>query len=287
MINISSFEELKNLNRTIVLFGAGTFGKHLCAELLSSSVPKERLLFCDNYKSGMEEKNSVKIISFKELCLINDPIVIITIESEIKRSAVFEQIKEANFSSDIIDYLEIVSIINRETNGGWQWNDLEKMYDWTCHRESLSEIARWIDKDDKSVIDFSAGEAYLKELLPPGVTYTATDCIARKPDFVVYDYNKDKFPDIHTDVSVLNQMLYYANDINSFLNNVCNCTSKKIIVGFNVKKDVYAYSKYNNNSINDIIDIIQINGFELRKKVIKNVGDGSITHEWLLLFERI
>lgn len=287
MLEITSFDQLKVNSNIIIIFGAGKFGIHFCEQLLEHNIPKDQIKFCDNFKSGYEKNTSIEIISFNELCYQkSDPYIFLTIESKIKRDEVLKQINDQNLKATVIDYPEIVQLIKKETNGGLSWKDVEKTYDWSSYRKTLDEILNWIDEDDRSVIDYSAGEAYLQTLLPHDKIYIATDYIARKPWFIKFDYNTDEFPDINADVSVLNQMLYYVNDLKTFLENVCIRTAKKIIIGISIRLE-YSFINYIAPvSPEIIINIIHDNGFSLSEKKIKDVGDGSVSKECLLLFER-
>lgn len=198
---------------------------------------------------------------------------------------------DMGFSDDrLLEFPEIIANIKDETGGGLSWFESEKTYDWTIHREQIRKMSEWIDDNDKSVIDFGAGECYLKGCLKPDVRYIPTDYIARTPDHVVFDFNKDEFPDIKADVCVLNQVLYFPENLESFLKNVFNAANKKVIIYINLMNDGFSENSIVSchlfTSNKDIIKIAEMSNFRLIVNEINETeGDAAILENGMLFIK--
>lgn len=270
-------EKIRNGDKHIIIFGASSTGSHTYRYLSKLSDLKNRMFFCDNFKSGIEKFTGAKIIKPSELAeKYFDAYVIVCAANPDFSKQIFDQLKQMNFPSDNIFSLEqISSAVREETNGGISWQEAEPSFDWTYYRGQIEQMAKWIDSSDKSVIDFGAGEEYLKNFLNSDVKYIPTDYVARSENTLVYDFNKDPFPNISADVSVLNQILYYPKDWKIFLENVCNSTRHSIVIYFNIYHDENKWQFTNQHSFTtdkDIIEIVTSNGFTLEKRLTKEGG---------------
>lgn len=283
------FNDLIESKRPIIIFGAGVAGARVFIQIKKYPELRECTIFCDNFKKGNEKFTGEKIFTFKDAVQkYPNAVILLTIASPVLRDEVKAQITDfRSYNFEIIDWPDLVTIIDNETNGGIPWTDAEKTFDWTIHRSQIENISNWIDEFDHSVIDFGAGEAYLKSCLRPDVKYTPTDYIARTPEYLVYDFNKHEFPDITADVSVLFQIFYYIDDLDDFIKNVCRITKNKIIVGIGICKSKTFLKRY--FTIKDeekFVKIICDEGWILSKKSVINRGDGSVMKEVTYLFKK-
>ena len=288
---------IRNSKKEIVLFGAGRGGRLIYNYLTETGISSKRIKFWDNYKKGVDVITSATIET-PPVSVETDTekyIICICVISPTSSELVTEQCKA--YSCDIYSYTELVDAIRSETGGGLSWQEIEKTYDWTIHRGQILRIIDWIDDYDRTIIDLGAGEEYLGTLLPPDVNYIPTDYVRRSQRMLIYDFNKDPFPDIYADVSVLNQILYYPLDTKRFLKNVCTHTNRKVIIFTSVNttdesvKYDYADELHANvkcpKFIDIIIDILNEFGMRMKKRIEGANFDGSIDKEIGLLFTRV
>lgn len=286
-MKLENFNDLKIIGKNIILFGAGVVGELVFFQLIKDEYFKNKVFFYDNHKTGLQEKTKAEILSFAKLKETKDnSVILLTIESKVIRNEVKKQIKSDLGDVLVIDYPQIVDIIRNETDGGIPWVEVEETFDWEIHREGIKMLSEWICDDDSSVVDFGAGEAYLGTLLDSGIKYIPTDYKARTSEFLVYDFNKDSFPDISTDVSVLCQMLFYVDDLKQFLENVCKVTKKKIIVAIGVRKQKNFSKRLFTERDKDMIIEMLSESFELVEVKKYDVCETDIEEQVLLLFKR-
>lgn len=113
-----------------------------------------------------------------------------------------------------------------------RWEDLEGNIDWNLMRPSVELLSKWIPETVESVADYGAGQMYLKTFLRPGVKYYPIDYIKRFPETIVCDLNTGNFPELHTDVAVLNGVLEFLMIAEELLEYVCSHTEKRIIISY-------------------------------------------------------
>lgn len=275
-------------SKTIVIFGASYIGRRVYNYI--SERFNVKAVFCDNFKKGRESYTGGAIITPKELSeKYRDSYILICVANDVFIGQIKNQLHELLFPKDhIIDYANVVKFIRNESNGGIDWKEAEKTYDWKEHRTQIENMSEWIDENDKSVIDFGAGECYLKNFLRSGVKYIPTDYIARSPEHLVYDFNKDPFPDIHADVCVLNHILYYVNNWKSFLKKVCGAAAKKVILYISVNRSRPRLIKaVEFENVNEIADIAAESGFMLSQSTYTPNKKGNGEIEAGLLFLKI
>ncbi|MBD5117667.1 MAG: hypothetical protein HDT37_00855 [Clostridiales bacterium] len=286
----SILERLWNSSGPIVLFGASVAGRKIRGLLKKHNPAPQHIVFCDNYKHGVEPITNTAIISPNELCNYKDAIICICIMSPALHEEVRTQLVNFGFSSNqIIEYPVLAEAFKE--NYELLWSDMEDSYDWTQNQPWIAEMSKWIDDDDHSVIDYGAGACYLKQCLRSDVTYISTDYIARSDETVVFDYNKDPFPNICADVGFMAFSLQSAIDWESLLAHVCRASNRKVIIGNAImfpgsETLILVGGQTNFYSDAPIIQTMEKNGFVLQEKKIAKWGDGSISELAMLLFAK-
>lgn len=287
-------DELRTSKQAIVLFGASIAGRKIYCELKSKETAQKEICFCDNYKQGIEPITQGRIITPKELAdHYADAVICVCIESLSYRKEVCCQLNEMGFLPEqIVEYPQLAEAIIAAHGGELTWTDVEKSYDWTMNHLRITEMSQWLSEEDHSVIDFGAGDCYLKQCLRPGVKYIPTDYIARTPEHIVFDFNKDPFPNIRADVCFLGFTLGYAKDWRIFFRSVCKAANNKVIIGMGIRKQGSDSLQLSSESVlflsdDELLHIASEQGFELREKHPEQLEDGQNYNRLLLLLMRI
>lgn len=288
----SPLNKLKDGGGPIVLFGASTAGRKICGLLKDF---RDRIVFCDNYKRGIEPITHIAIISPVELregrdTRYKNASICICAMSPVLHEEIYQQLIGFGFPRNhIVEYPALAEALKKEFK--LCWPDMESSYDWTQNQRWIAAMSQWIDDNDHSVIDYGAGACYLRQCLRPNMTYIPTDYIARSKETVVFDYNKDPFPDICADVGFLAFSLQQAEDWKSLLRSVCRASNRKVIIGtaiLNKTSDIPVLSEVPTHFCSDgpIIEFLEQNGFVLKERKLSLWGDGTVAHLTMLLFTR-
>lgn len=286
-------DELRTINCPIVLFGASVAGRKIYCALKSKALTNE-LCFCDNYKQGIEPVTKGRIITPEELAAhYADAVICICIASSSYRGGVRHQLKEMGFRSEqILEYPQLAEAVLAEHGGELTWVDVESSYNWLQNHYRIAAMAEWLSEDDRSVIDFGAGDCYLKQCLRPDVKYIPTDYIARTSEHILFDFNADPFPDIRADVCFLGFTLVYAKDWKNFLRSVCTAANNKVIIGVGIcmhgsNVPLLSGAEVSFYSDEGLIQVVKEQGFALKEKHLDLLGDGTDYNNLWLLFTRI
>lgn len=292
---MSILEELRTTDRPVIIFGAGVTGRKIYYELKRGMAVNldKHIQYCDNYKQGEEPVTGGNIITPTELAVsFANAIVCVCIQSLVYRQEVVSQLAKLGFPSErILEYQQLADAIIAEHGGHLKWTDVEGSYDWTTNHRRIAAMAQWLDENDHSVIDFGAGDCYLKQCLRPGVTYIPTDYVARTPEHIKYDFNVDPFPNLHADVSFLAFMLYLAEDWKTLLGNVCRISSNKVVIGIGIKNRNSKLAQLGGgtfyfHSDEEIVETALENGFTLKEEYFDKMGDGQHYNDIWMLFVR-
>ncbi|MBP2662124.1 MAG: hypothetical protein H6Q71_72 [Firmicutes bacterium] len=271
--------------RPLVLFGMGGMGGKIKAFCEENNIPIA--CFVDNNTEKQESGQSGgKVLSPQEM-KETYPNANILISSAIFFDEIKKQLEFLGFPEDQI--LSYTLFIPDEIT----WLDLEKKANWARMRIRVKNISEWIDENDRSVVDYGAGEMFLKNLIhttsPGGVQYYPIDYIRRSEETILCDLNARKFPRIYADVAVLSGILEFLTTIESLLRHVCATTGHKIILSYiTLEKfpnlDGRRASAYVNNFTEQkIIDLLAQNGFILKAAH----PDPSHDINTLFLFEKV
>lgn len=249
--------------RSVILFGAGGLGLKIAKYCSSTDI--EIVGFADSHATGMVE--GYEIYSPQKL-VEEFPDAHIIISSNIFHDEIKNKLLDLGFSEQQLFSYKL--FIKNEIT----WNDLEKTASWNRMKIRVKEISTWIDEHDNSVIDYGAGEMFLKTLLANNVKYTPIDYIKRNEETMLVDLNDGLFPDIQSDVTVLSGILEFLTSTNKLLEHVCKRTKRKLILSymtldkFSNINDRRASAYINDYTEKDLIEKIEKHGFTLKVKRI-------------------
>jgi len=142
------------------IFGAAKLGEKLNVILKKKDVTID--CFIDNYKTGQTKATGTKIISATQMAEYYQckNIVIIAVVDSQKAQAVLFQLLEMGYKKEQIYSVSEVNDIMAGMNFSFRdWGDA---YDWEYGRERVRKIAEWIDEQDLSVVDYGAGDMFLR-----------------------------------------------------------------------------------------------------------------------------
>lgn len=280
-------EALQNCGRPIILFGASVGGRKLYYFLRKSM---EIAAFCDNYKNGIEPYSKLKIITPTELAAnYADAIVCICAQSPVLHKEIYAQLLELAFPAErIFGFDQIADAIEKNCSGKLTWKETEAAFDWKCNHHTIEKMAQWIETNDHSVIDFGAGDCYLRQCLRPDIVYIPTDYVSRSPEFVVFDFNKDPFPFLNADVCFLGFVIHYMENWKDTLRKIFHAATHKVIIGIGCSTGK-SISRLNGVLVEfyddqDIITLAGDCGFRLQSRFVEPQGDGLVRNDILLLF---
>nr|WP_314462287.1 hypothetical protein [uncultured Clostridium sp.] len=280
VIKVEDMEELKNnlTLKPLILYGMGTIGMEISHWLDSQQI---EYTFVD--RNAIEKQK-----------LVNKPVV--TPESLktdymkaniiISTNIYFDEIKtkllESGYSeSQIIPYTLFVpqNII---------WPDLEDNINWDLMKPSVELFSKWIDENIKSLVDYGAGQMYLKTFLPKDVKYYPVDYMKRFDDTIVCDLNKGNFPDLQADAAVLNGVLEFLITAEDLIKHVCEKTANIIIISYmTVDRFPNITGRRTSGYLSDltelkIIELLDDGGFRL----VKKESDPLDNTDTIYLFEK-
>ena len=282
---------LRNTDRPIVIYGAGPVGERLYSVLLHDNICKPVCL-CDTYLNGQGKFTGVQIISPENLKnKYPDAFICVSVANNKFKNEILHLLFQLGYSSDsIINYNELSKEILDEHSGLLSWDVCEDTFDWQQNKHSLQILASWIDCSDKSVLDIGAGTCILKELIPSDIKYIPTDYIARSPQFVIYDFNKDNFPGIKVDVCVLCGVLTWAKDWKAVFYNACQAANHKVLVATDINKEngkkALSPCKFLEQDLSTFVSIALMNGLKLSSTKVLDTEDGILINRWHLQFSK-
>lgn len=112
------------------------------------------------------------------------------------------------------------------------WRDLEDTIDWGKMRPSVELFSSWLDPGITSLVDYGAGQMYLKKFLPAEVAYYPIDYQKRFEETIVCDLNRGAFPEIQADVAVLNGVLEFLATAEDLIRHVCKTTGRQVVLSY-------------------------------------------------------
>jgi len=228
------------IDRHIIIYGAGYTGRSVYVLLTKKESDMKIVAFCDTYKTGIEPKTGLQIITPKSLKEYKDAIIIIGLSDYLKIKDVQEienTLMQHNLAKEnILRYSQFLKLFSNYGNEDFEWqNFADDTYEFDINMKLIEEIAKCIDPNDKSIVDLGAGGMHLKKYITSDSLYYPVDYKKRCDQTIVCDFNKKEFPNINADVYVLCAMLYYIDDPIWLLRQSANFTSRKIIIALNNK----------------------------------------------------
>lgn len=261
IIKVKNPEALKEMlsEKELVLYGMGTIGRKI-AEWLDSQ--KIHYVVADRNIKGKQENVHKAIVSPEEVIRNHKEANII-----VSTNLYFDEIKNELLNQGFKDSQILSFSLFIPEN--LTWKDLEDNIDWNLMKPSVELFARWIEPEDKSLIDYGAGQMYLKNFLASDVIYYPIDYIKRFDETIVCDLNTGDFPNVGVDVVVLNGVLEFLSTAEKLLEHVCQQARKKIIISYmTLDKFSNRESRRASGYVSDlteqrIIELLHRGGFEL------------------------
>ena len=261
IIKVKNPEALKEMlsEKELVLYGMGTIGRKI-AEWLDSQ--KIHYVVADRNIKGKQENVHKAIVSPEEVIRNHKEANII-----VSTNLYFDEIKNELLNQGFKDSQILSFSLFIPEN--LTWKDLEDNIDWNLMKPSVELFARWIEPEDKSLIDYGAGQMYLKSFLASDVIYYPIDYIKRFDETIVCDLNTGDFPNVGVDVVVLNGVLEFLSTAEKLLEHVCQQARKKIIISYmTLDKFSNRESRRASGYVSDlteqrIIELLHRGGFEL------------------------
>jgi hypothetical protein len=267
--------------RPLVLFGAGGMGLKIAEYCAFHGIPVT--CFADNGKAnGQTGRPADRSVIPPEKLKIDYPNANIVISSNIYFDEIKQQLETLGFPEERI--LSYKLFLPDEVT----WLDLDSTADWDRMRTRVRKLSEWIDGSIRSIVDYGAGEMFLKTMLSPETKYYPVDYIRRSEETILCDLNSGNFPDIHTDASVLSGVLEFLTTAESLLRHVCATTGHRILLTYMTREkfpgseDRRASAYVNDFTENQIIELLDRHGFTLKAKS----ADPSHDVDTMFLFEK-
>ena len=183
----------------------------------------------------------VKIYS-EELTLENISIIQESIENSIHeigtmiKNGILERIQVISVSKDEIDNSSRKNkklYYNNKSNNNTQmdWKKWEKITKQDLNHTWRGEyFAKFVDNDDKTVMDLGCGYRFIEKFLPEGCEYIPVDyCSRGYDDIVICDFNKKEFPSRKVDVIVCLSVLQWLEHPIWMIQEISKHANKKVI----------------------------------------------------------
>lgn len=280
VIKVENPEQLKKqlVSKPLVLYGMGTIGMQIAAWCDSQHI---EYIFAD--RSALKKQKLVEKRVITPEVLKSD---YMDANIVISTNIYFDEIKtflltNGFHETEILSYAQFLpkKII---------WEDLEDNIDWGLMRPSVELFSQWLDPEICSVVDYGAGQMYLKTFLQPDVTYYPIDYIKRFDETIVCDLNTGDFPDLQADASVFNGVLEFLTTAVDLLKYACSRTARMIIISYmTADKFPNITARRTSGYVSDLTEtqIVQLlcqNGFRLSKKA----SDPLDSTDTIYMFEK-
>lgn len=249
-------------SKPLVLYGMGTLGHAIAKWCDSQNI---EYIFADKNASRKQKSTEKAVVAPEEIkARYLDANIVVSTNiyfDEIKASL----LKNGFNENQIFSYTLFVpkNIV---------WPDLEDNINWDLMRPSVELFSQWIGEEIKSVVDYGAGQMYLKTFLRPDVKYYPIDYIRRFNETIVCDLNTCDFPDMKTDASVFNGVLEFLTTGEKLLEYACGRTTNMMIISymtvdkFPSVKARRASGYVSDLAEQDILNLLRHGGFRLTKK---------------------
>ena len=139
------------------------------------------------------------------------------------------------------------------------------------------EIAKLVSDESESLLDLGCGNRQLEKLISAKCKYYPVDYCNRGENTIVCDFNNHQFPEVYADIVVGSGILEHIIDYKWFIKCMCDHCKKNIIVSYayseegnpeerrHIYNNRYEIEWMNSLSINDLIDVFNMNDF-----IVKN-----------------
>jgi len=159
----------------------------------------------------------------------------------------------------------IDELISNKDSDKSRWKKNEQLFlDWNERTGILASYA----KDDASIIEFGAGNMYLKSILKPNQKYTPSDIVQRFPETLTCDLNEPIPFDLENyDTAIFSGVLEYVYDVDKVFKQLKQSKIKHVIVSY-CCNDIIKLSRAKNGWLSDFSKaqmetIFQENGYKV------------------------
>lgn len=264
MTKIEDTEELKKILtlKPLILYGMGTIGMEISRWLDSHQI---EYTFAD--RNALEKQKVVNKLVVTPESLKSDYMnANIIVSTNIYFDEIKTNLQKNGFNENQI--LPYTLFVPQNT----VWSDLEDNINWDLMKPSVELFSQWIGKNIKSLVDYGAGQMYLKNFIQNDVKYYPIDYMKRFDETIVCDLNIGKFPDLKADASVLNGVLEFLTTAEDLLEHVCKKTANIVIISYmTADKFPNITGRRTSGYLSDltesrIIQLLNEGGFELTQK---------------------
>ena len=167
--------------------------------------------------------------------------------------------------------------------------------DYRMFENRVAVMAGMIGDEIESILDLGAGNMSLKKYISKNISYYPVDYRRRDKDTILCNFNRKEFPEQKADAVFISGLLEYISDYSWFIEAVCNCGAKEIILSYNVRNchekegqrvfcsDEEVCDYLNALSFQEILSLFSIQGYALMEKKYWNQN----LYEPLMKFEKI
>jgi len=142
----------------------------------------------------------------------------------------------------------IDDLISNKDSDTSRWKKNEQLFvDWNERTGILGSYT----KDNASIIEFGAGNMYLKNILKSGQKYTPSDIVKRFPDTVTCDLNKPiTFSLEKYDTAIFSGVLEYVYDVDAVFQQLKESDVEHVILSY-CCNDIIKLSRTKNGWLSD------------------------------------
>jgi len=109
-------------------------------------------------------------------------------------------------------------------------------------KKRIEIMATYLNSGEQ-VLDFGCGMMWLENFLKNENKYVPIDFIKRDDRTIVFDLNRDDFPEIYGGIAFLSGVLEYINDIDKFILELKNRNYVKIILSYCTTEKIWKLSE--------------------------------------------
>ncbi len=146
-------------------------------------------------------------------------------------------------------------------------------------KKRIFEMSKFIEDNEKTILDLGCGRMWLKEYLRTDIKYYGCDYIERDEHTIICDFNKLEFPKIHIDLCFASGIVEYIHNFDWFIGEIAQISNCLIVsychTDFNPNlKSRIKQGWQNHFSEYEFIKKVELKGFHLQKKSTKIKGNG-------------
>jgi hypothetical protein len=263
---------IKNKINNIAIYGSGEVGRRLLEELIDS--PIKIKYFIDRGMRQDKLINGVPVIHPDDIGSICSEIDEVVVTPVYDYHNILAEIKmKTELRIDSLDNI-IEELLGINLSRTKHWKDFEYFDEqWKVRIKKMSEFI----EEEITILDLGCGEMWLKEYISENRIYFGCDYIKRDEATIICDFNKKEFPKIHVDLCFISGCLEYVEDVNWFINRVCECC-KAVVISYcttDFHQDIHKRNSMgwaNNLSSEELIQLFFKNDYIVRKKdtILKN-----------------